>query len=151
MGDRSSPPGPTRKVLESGSEGLCDLAVLQGAVHRGRYLWPIGSESSSLAEPKHEGEAADREALLYPECGKVRGTASECRWHLPALTATDWCACGRKCRIKNLRIGGCRDGSAVKSTCCSSTGPSFVSQHPHEGSQPSITPSNFPGKFNVLF
>jgi hypothetical protein len=33
---------------------------------------------------------------------------------------------------------GWRDGSAVKSTDCSSRGPEFNSQHPHGGSQPSI-------------
>jgi hypothetical protein len=30
-----------------------------------------------------------------------------------------------------------RDGSAVKSTDCSSKGPEFISQQPHGGSQPS--------------
>jgi hypothetical protein len=33
---------------------------------------------------------------------------------------------------------GWRDGSAVKSTDCSSGGPKFKSQQPHGGSQPSI-------------
>jgi hypothetical protein len=32
---------------------------------------------------------------------------------------------------------GWRDGSAVKSTDCSSKGPEFKSQQPHVGSQPS--------------
>jgi hypothetical protein len=31
-----------------------------------------------------------------------------------------------------------RDGSAVKSTDCSSRGPEFNSQQPHGGSQPSV-------------
>jgi hypothetical protein len=35
---------------------------------------------------------------------------------------------------------GWGDGSAVKSACCSYTGPGFSSQHPYGGSQPSITP-----------
>jgi hypothetical protein len=34
--------------------------------------------------------------------------------------------------------GGWRDGSAVKSTDCSSKGPEFKSQQPHGGSQPSV-------------
>jgi hypothetical protein len=34
---------------------------------------------------------------------------------------------------------GWRDGSAVKSTDCSSRGPEFKSQQPHGGSQPSVT------------
>jgi hypothetical protein len=33
---------------------------------------------------------------------------------------------------------GWRDGSAVKSTDCSSEGPEFKSQQPHGGSQPSV-------------
>jgi len=33
---------------------------------------------------------------------------------------------------------GWRDGSAVKSTDCSSRGPEFNSQQPHGGSQPSV-------------
>jgi hypothetical protein len=33
-----------------------------------------------------------------------------------------------------------RDGSARKSVCCSSRRPRFNSQHPHGGSQPSVTP-----------
>jgi hypothetical protein len=38
--------------------------------------------------------------------------------------------------------GGWRDGSAVKSTDCSSKGPEFKSQQPHGGSQPSIMRSD---------
>jgi hypothetical protein len=34
--------------------------------------------------------------------------------------------------------GSWRDGSAVKSTICSSRGPEFNSQQPHGGSQPSV-------------
>jgi len=34
--------------------------------------------------------------------------------------------------------GGWRDGSAVKSTDCSSRGPEFNSQQPHGDSQPSV-------------
>ena len=40
--------------------------------------------------------------------------------------------------VKKERIGGWRDGSAVKSTDCSSRGPEFNSQQPHGDSQPSI-------------
>ena len=36
------------------------------------------------------------------------------------------------------RLAGWRDGSAVKSTDCSSEGPKFKSQQPHGGSQPSV-------------
>ena len=35
---------------------------------------------------------------------------------------------------------GWRGGSAVKSTGCSSRGAGFNSQHPHGGSEPSVTP-----------
>jgi hypothetical protein len=43
---------------------------------------------------------------------------------------------------KNLVLGGWRDGSAVKSTDCSSRGPEFNSRQPHGGSQPSVIGSN---------
>ena len=38
---------------------------------------------------------------------------------------------------KKLPCVGWRDGSAVKSTDCSSKGPEFKSQQPHDGSQQS--------------
>jgi hypothetical protein len=38
--------------------------------------------------------------------------------------------------------GSWRDGSAVKSTDCSSRGPEFSSQQPHGGSQPSVMGSD---------
>jgi hypothetical protein len=37
---------------------------------------------------------------------------------------------------------GWRDGSAIKSTDCSSKGPEFKSQQPHGGSQPSVMRSD---------
>jgi hypothetical protein len=37
---------------------------------------------------------------------------------------------------------GWKDGSAVKSTDCSSEGPEFKSQQPHGGSQPSVMRSD---------
>ena len=37
---------------------------------------------------------------------------------------------------------GWRDGSAVKSTGCSSRGPEFNFQQPHGGSQPSVMASD---------
>jgi hypothetical protein len=37
---------------------------------------------------------------------------------------------------------GWRDGSVVKSTICSSRGPVFNSQQPHDGSQPSVMGSD---------
>jgi hypothetical protein len=37
---------------------------------------------------------------------------------------------------------GWRDGSAVKSADCSTTGPEFNSQQPHGGSQPSVMGSD---------
>jgi hypothetical protein len=40
---------------------------------------------------------------------------------------------------------GWRDGSAVKTTDCSSKGPEFKSQQPHGGSQPSVM------RFDALF
>jgi hypothetical protein len=39
---------------------------------------------------------------------------------------------------------GWRDGSVVKNTDCSSTGPEFKSQQPHGGSQPSVMGSDAP-------
>ena len=39
-------------------------------------------------------------------------------------------------------LKGWRDGSAVKSTDCSSRGPEFNSQQPHVGSQPSVMGSD---------
>jgi hypothetical protein len=44
--------------------------------------------------------------------------------------------------LKNQFTRGCRDGSVVKSANCSSDGPEFKSQHPHGGSQPSVTKSD---------
>jgi hypothetical protein len=41
-------------------------------------------------------------------------------------------------RHGNINFGGWRDGSAVKSTDCSSRGPEFNPQQPHGGSQPSL-------------
>jgi hypothetical protein len=41
-----------------------------------------------------------------------------------------------------LALWGWWDGSAVKSTDCSSKGPEFGSQQPHGGSQPSLTGSD---------
>jgi hypothetical protein len=50
-------------------------------------------------------------------------------------------ACYSKDVIKRIKQGW-RDGSAVKSTDCSSRGPEFNSQQPHGGSQPSVTGSD---------
>jgi hypothetical protein len=38
--------------------------------------------------------------------------------------------------------GGWRDGPVVKSTDCSSRGPEFKSQQPHDGSQLFVMPSD---------
>ena len=43
-----------------------------------------------------------------------------------------------KLRKLEMKREGWRDGSAVKSTDCSSEGPEFKSQQPHGGSQPSV-------------
>jgi hypothetical protein len=43
---------------------------------------------------------------------------------------------------KMNHLGGERDGSAVKSTGCSSRGPKFNSQQAHDGSQFSVMGSN---------
>jgi hypothetical protein len=52
----------------------------------------------------------------------------------------------RKTRIpikyKEILGRGWRDALAVKSTDCSSKGPEFKSQQPHDGSQPSIIRSD---------
>jgi hypothetical protein len=39
-------------------------------------------------------------------------------------------------------VSSWRDGSSVKSTCCSSIGPEFNSQQPHDGSQTSVMGSD---------
>jgi hypothetical protein len=39
------------------------------------------------------------------------------------------------CWFQNTLLGGRRDGSLVKSICCSSRGPGFSSQHPHSSSK----------------
>jgi len=44
--------------------------------------------------------------------------------------------------IQKKEEWGWRDGSAVKSTDCSSRGPEFKSQQPHGGSQPSVMRSD---------
>jgi hypothetical protein len=50
----------------------------------------------------------------------------------------------RKITVYALKLinGGWRDGSAVKSTDCSSRGPEFNSQQSHGGSQPSVMRSD---------
>jgi hypothetical protein len=60
-------------------------------------------------------------------------------WHEHAWAHTHT---NRKDNIKLIKIGGWRDGSAVKSTNCSSKGPEFKSQKPHGGSQPSVMRSD---------
>jgi hypothetical protein len=40
--------------------------------------------------------------------------------------------------LRRVKFRGWRDGSAGKSTDCSSKGPEFKSQKPHGGSQPSV-------------
>jgi hypothetical protein len=47
-----------------------------------------------------------------------------------------------KKKKKKKKKRGWRDGSAVKSTDCSSRGPEFKSQQPHGGSQPSVMGSD---------
>jgi hypothetical protein len=52
-------------------------------------------------------------------------------------------SCLKKCKdLKKQNKTGWRDGSAVKSTDCSSRGPEFISQQPHGGSQPSVMGSD---------
>jgi hypothetical protein len=53
------------------------------------------------------------------------------------------CEIGRKNVLKNVSQGGWRDGSVVKNTDCSSSGPEFNSQQPHGGSQPPVMESKF--------
>jgi hypothetical protein len=48
----------------------------------------------------------------------------------------------QKKKKNNIYIGGWREGSAIKSTGCSSRGPEFNSQQLHGGSQPYITVSD---------
>jgi hypothetical protein len=48
----------------------------------------------------------------------------------------------KKPNQKKWKPWGWRDGSAVKSTDCSSEGHEFKSQQPHDGSQPSVMRSD---------
>jgi hypothetical protein len=48
----------------------------------------------------------------------------------------------KTCLNKENKTRGWRNGSAVKSTGCSSRGPEFYSQQPHGGSQPSVKGSD---------
>jgi hypothetical protein len=50
--------------------------------------------------------------------------------------------CFQKKKKKKRFSWDWRDGSAVKSTDCSSRGPEFNSQQPHGGSQPSVMKSD---------
>jgi hypothetical protein len=50
--------------------------------------------------------------------------------------------CKNKFKIRLKKKVGWRDGSAVKSTDCSSRGLEFNSQQLHGGSQPSVMGSN---------
>jgi hypothetical protein len=65
--------------------------------------------------------------LSFPACGsslKLTDDAASAASHfLRWSSSEDW-----------------RDGSEVKSTDCSFKGPGFASQHPHGGSQLSVTP-----------
>ena len=49
-----------------------------------------------------------------------------------------YCMISQVCGTENCMSWGWRDGSAVKSTDCSSRGPEFNSQQLHGGSQPSV-------------
>jgi hypothetical protein len=51
-------------------------------------------------------------------------------------------ALGSISSIKKLKLRGWRDGSAVKSTDCSSRGHELDSQQPYGGSQPSVMRSD---------
>ena len=72
--------------------------------------------------------------------GDTQTTALQSR----AVTCQSLFAAVTLTRLKATRHqdfwGGCRDGSVVKSTDCSSRGPGFNSQQPHGSLQPSVTP-----------
>jgi hypothetical protein len=65
---------------------------------------------------------------IHASALQVLGIKGACH-HYPAL-------------ILKIRFWGWRDGSAVKSTDCSSEGLEFNYQQPHGGSQPSVMGSN---------
>jgi hypothetical protein len=52
---------------------------------------------------------------------------------------------------KSIKTWGRRDGLAVKSTDCSSSGPEFNSQQPHGGFQPFVMGSNVCLKIAVVY
>jgi hypothetical protein len=60
---------------------------------------------------------------------------------LKVCTTTTWLYFLKKYFLKKY-LGGWQDGSVVKSIDCSSEGPEFKSQQPHDGSQPSVKKSD---------
>lgn len=57
--------------------------------------------------------------------------------HTPTVILTY----GRWWEVEGPRVRGLGDGSDVGNTCCSSRGPGFDSQPPHDGSQLSVSPA----------
>ena len=80
--------------------------------------------------------------VLWPPVG-VRGQVVGVSSLLPPFGPEDLTLVirlGSKNLYKLSNLGGWRDGSAAKSTGCSSRGPGFNSQHPHGSLQLSGTP-----------
>jgi hypothetical protein len=71
-----------------------------------------------------------------------RGTvACSCHFCCLMIWKTSPMYCIYNMLLRNT-VAGWRDGSACKSTDCSSEGPEFKSQQPHDGSQPLIMRSD---------
>ena len=83
---------------------------------------------------------------LAPGSGLVWREEDSDRAILPILSGPLMCPGKQTCfhtSVNEINTGGgWRDGSAVKSTDCSSIGPEFNTQQPHGGSQPSIIGSD---------
>jgi hypothetical protein len=83
---------------------------------------------------------------LAPGSGLVWREEDSDRAILPILSGTLVCPGKQTCfhtSVNEINTGrGWRDGSAVKSTDCSSIGPEFKSQQLHGGSQPFIMRSD---------
>jgi hypothetical protein len=116
-------PCPEPSPIPGGQQGLVRTFLICCAQNLNRILLP------SKHRPVHS-------AAQWPLCF-VLG----CWGHKPASDGNykerQMSLEPGKCELENI-LSGWRDGSAMKSTDCSSQGPEFNSQQPHGGSQPCI-------------
>jgi hypothetical protein len=100
-------------------------------------------------------KGAPSKAVLGPEDGHklLEDNCMNLGWTVHS-TLAQWLGQENRFKQKGIKVPGrpeCsfkipvprwRDGSVVKSTDCSSGGPKFNSQQPHDGSQPSVMGSD---------